>query len=170
MRAFRASGYGRLVMTSSGAGLYGNPGQSNYAAGKMGIIGLTKVLALEGSRADIKVNAVAPAALTRMTESLALGRIAEHLDPARVSGLFALLCSPEGPTTGEIFEAGAGTFRRVVVGATPGWFAGVDSPPRPEDLLAHWGEICDLEGLVVPSDAVGANQSLFGALLAELRR
>lgn len=170
MRVFRESNFGRIVMTTSGAGLYGNPGQSNYAAGKMGIVGLTKVLAIEGSRSEVKVNVVAPAAMTRMTESLQLGRVADHLDPTTVSALFALLCSSECPTSGEIFEAGAGTFRRVVIGATPGWFCGVDGRPTPGDLLAHWDEILDPAGLVIPPDAVAANKTLFDGLLQELRR
>lgn len=170
MRAFRTQKYGRIVMISSGAGLYGNPGQSNYGAAKMGVVGLTKVLALEGSRSDVRVNAVAPAAITRMTESLNLGRATAHLDPDRVSPIVAVLASAECPTNGEIYEAGAGNFRRVVIGATPGWFSGLGGAVSPDELLAQWDRITDLTGLDVPTDAIAANRSLFRPLLEELKR
>lgn len=170
MRVFRTQNYGRLVMTTSGAGLYGNPGQANYGAAKMGVVGLTKVLALEGSRYGVMVNAVAPAARTRMTESIPLGRVAEHLTPEHVSPVFAVLASAACPSTGEIYEAGAGMFRRVVVAATQGWFSGIDGPPTPQELLSNWEHVSDVEGFVVPGDAVAANRTLFAAIVEELRR
>src|SRR5437660_900536 len=80
----RERGYGRIVNTTSASGLFGNFGQTNYGAAKMGIVGLTKVLAQEGARDGITVNAIAPMARTRMTESL-IGRLADSLAPALVS-------------------------------------------------------------------------------------
>lgn len=87
----REQGYGRIVNTSSAAGIFGNFGQANYGAAKMGIVGFTRVLAQEGAKYDIRVNAIAPMARTRMTEEL-LGPVADKLDPALVAPVVAYLC------------------------------------------------------------------------------
>lgn len=168
MRVFKQQEYGRIVMTTSGAGLWGNPGQANYGAAKMALVGLTKVLAQEGRKIGVLVNAVAPAATTRMTESVPLGRISGHLGPELVSPLVAFLCSPGCTTSGEIYESGGGHHRRVVVSATPGWFSGLDVPATLDDIAEHWDEINDPTGLITPRNAVDANRSLFGPLLEEL--
>ncbi len=130
MPFFTKRGYGRFVLTTSGAGLYGHFGQANYGAAKMGLVGLARVLAVEGARAGVLANAVSPGAATRMSEGL-LGRLEEHLDPAHVAPLVAYLCSSDCTETGQVFEAAGGMFRRVVVGATHGWFAGVRRPCLP---------------------------------------
>ncbi|MBB3042683.1 SDR family NAD(P)-dependent oxidoreductase [Nocardioides soli] len=132
-------GYGRIVNTTSAAGIFGNFGQTNYAAAKAGIWGATKTLALEGARHGIQVNAIEPGARTRMTEDL-LGDLADQLDPVLVAPLVAWLAAEECPTTGEVYNVGGGRVARVVVAQTPGLFARDLSP---ESLRDGWDEIND---------------------------
>ena len=101
----REQNYGRVVNTSSNAGILGNFGQANYGAAKMGLIGFTRVLAHEGAKYNIKANAIAPVARTRMTEDL-LGPLNEQLDPALVSPIAAWLAHEDCPVTGEIYSGG----------------------------------------------------------------
>lgn len=169
MRAFRDQGHGRIVLTTSAAGLYGNVGQANYAAAKLGLVGAVRVLALEGRKRGVLVNAVAPAARTRMLDGVPLGRLGEHIAPEQASPLFAYLCSRACATSGEIFEAGGGAHRRVVIGATEGWFAGIDAVPSVDDVAAHWDEITADDRLSFPPDAITANGSFFGPMLAAAR-
>src|SRR4029077_5743185 len=103
----RDQGYGRIVNTSSGAGIFGNFGQANYGAAKMGLVGLTRVLAIEGAKNNIKVNAIAPVAKTRMTEEL-MGALGSKLDPALVTPIVAWLAHEDCPVTGEIYSAAGG--------------------------------------------------------------
>jgi NAD(P)-dependent dehydrogenase (short-subunit alcohol dehydrogenase family) len=117
----REQGYGRVVCTSSTSGILGNFGQSNYGAAKAGLVGLTRVLAIEGARHNIKVNAIAPMASTRMTEDL-LGAFGDRLHPRLVSPVVAFLCSEECPVTGEVYEVGGGRVSRLFTGLTPGYF------------------------------------------------
>jgi len=123
----RGAEYGRIVNTTSNAGLLGNFGQANYGAAKMGIVGLTKVLAREGEKYNIKVNAVAPMARTRMTEDL-LGEIGKKLDPSLVAPIVIYLAHQENPVSGEIYSAGAGVVNRFFIGATKGIFNADLSP------------------------------------------
>ena len=145
-RHMRERGYGRIVNTSSNTGLFGNLGQAAYGAAKMGLVGLTRVLALEGSRYGITVNAVAPMARTRMTEDL-LGRLADRLDPALVSPVVAFLAHEECAVTGEVMSCGGGRVARVFVGVTPGWF---DEALSPESVRDRWDAIQDEAGYAVP--------------------
>ena len=119
--------YGRIVNTTSNAGLLGNFGQANYGAAKMGLVGLTKVLSREGARNNIKVNAVAPMARTRMTEAL-LGDVGPLLDPALVAPIVVFLAHRDNPVSGEVYSAGAGVVNRFFVGATRGIFSESLSP------------------------------------------
>jgi NAD(P)-dependent dehydrogenase (short-subunit alcohol dehydrogenase family) len=114
--------YGRIVNTTSNAGLLGNFGQANYGAAKMGLVGLTKVLAREGAKSDIKVNAVAPMARTRMTEEM-LGEIGAQLDPSLVAPIVVFLAHKDNPVSGEVYSAGAGVVNRFFVGATRGIYS-----------------------------------------------
>jgi len=151
-RHMREQGYGRVVVTSSNSGLLGNFGQSNYGAAKMGLIGLMNVLKLEGAKYDIKVNAVAPVARTRMTEEI-LGPVADKLDPALVSPVVAYLCSESCAVTGEIYSVAGGTVSRMFVGLTKGWFKhpGNEGLLTPEDVEEHLAAIRDETGYVVPA-------------------
>lgn len=162
----RAQGYGRIVGTTSATGLFGNVGQTNYAAAKAGIVGFVKALAVEVERYGIRVNAIAPGARTRMVEGINLGRIGDHLAPEQVSPLVAYLASPACAVTGEVYECAAGQHRRVVTAVTRGWFAGVDVVPTVDEIAANWEAINDTSRLEIPRGVVESNRSLFVDLLA----
>ncbi|MEI5674710.1 MULTISPECIES: SDR family NAD(P)-dependent oxidoreductase [unclassified Nocardioides] len=138
---FLEQGYGRVVNTTSAAGIFGNFGQTNYAAAKAGIVGVTKTLAIEGARSGIQVNAIEPGARTRMTEDL-LGDLADSVDPALVSPLVLWLSSQECGASGEVYNVGGGRVARVLVAQTPGFFSRTLTP---EDLRDHWDDINDVD-------------------------
>lgn len=150
----REQSYGRIVVTSSGSGLFGNFGQSNYGAAKAGLVGFMNVLKLEGAKHDIHVNAVAPIAHTRMTEEL-LGDLAAKLDPALVSPAVAYLCSEECRFTGEIWSVGGGSVSRVFIALADGYFKHPDKtgPLTVEDVAANLERIRDEDGYIVPFSA-----------------
>jgi NAD(P)-dependent dehydrogenase (short-subunit alcohol dehydrogenase family) len=150
-RHMKEQGYGRVLFTASAAGLFGNFGQSNYAAAKMGVVGLSNVVAVEGVKAGITSNVIAPIARTRLTEEL-LGPFADALDPELVTPLALYLVSEACTLTHEVFSAGAGRYARVFVGLTPGWFAGKGVHPSVEDVADHLGQICSEDGYIVPTD------------------
>src|SRR5690606_26060344 len=116
----RGQSYGRIISTASAAGLFGNFGQANYGAAKMGLVGLTRVLAVEGAKYNIKANAIAPVARTRMTEDL-LGPMADKLQPELVTPLVTFLAHEDCPVTGEIYSVAGGRVARVFLGVTPGF-------------------------------------------------
>ncbi|MEM7483311.1 MAG: SDR family NAD(P)-dependent oxidoreductase [Acidobacteriota bacterium] len=142
--AMREAGYGRVVVTTSSSGLYGNFGQSNYGAAKLGLVGLMKTLAQEGAKHDIRVNALAPCAATRMTEDLLPAEVLALLAPEAVSaGLLALVA--EDAPNGAILSAGAGVFALARIFETQG----VHLPPdqwTPEAVAERWQEIGDTAG------------------------
>lgn len=134
-RQMKVQGYGRIVLTSSAAGLFGNFGQSNYALAKNGVVGLTKVLALEGARHGILVNAVAPVAATRMAAQGLTAGLPEAMDPNLVAPLVVYLASEASPHTMKTFSAGGGHFAEVFVSESRGWTsAGI---VQPEDVAAQ---------------------------------
>lgn len=155
--------FGRFVFTSSAAGLLGNFGQTNYGAAKMGLVGLMHVLSVEGAKYDIKSNAIAPTARTRMTEEL-LGPIAEFLDPETVTPLVTYLCSEECEFTHEIYSVGGGRFARMFVGLTPGWVAGKGKSVSAEELRDQIGQIRDTEGYIIPQ-GIGDEMKAIAAAL-----
>jgi NAD(P)-dependent dehydrogenase (short-subunit alcohol dehydrogenase family) len=143
----REQSYGRVLNTASNAGILGNFGQANYGAAKMGLVGLTRVLAHEGAKYNIKVNAIAPVAGTRMTEDL-LGALAEKLDPALVSPIAAWLVHEDCPVTGEVYSAAGGRIARFFIGLTPGYY---NADLTLEDVRDHFDEIRREEGYSVPT-------------------
>jgi len=129
----RAQGYGRIVVTTSSSALWGNFGQSNYDAGKLGVIGLMRALCLEGRKRNILINAIAPFAMTRMSDGIFPEELRETLGPQTVTALVAALCDVNCPCSGEIFEVGARRIRRVRMMAG----AGID--------LQHEGKVEEIE-------------------------
>ncbi len=143
----REQSYGRIVNTSSNSGILGNFGQANYGAAKMGLVGLTRVLAAEGAKANIKVNALAPIARTRMTEEL-LGALADKLDPKLVSPIVAWLVHEDCPVTGEIYSAAGGRIARMFIGLTEGYY---NPALTLEDVRDHFEQIRSEDGYIVPA-------------------
>lgn len=148
-RVMRESSYGRFVFTSSASGLFGNFGQANYGAAKAGVVGLSNVIAIEGEKYDIKSNAIAPIAKTRMTDDL-LGPLADMVQPEHVTPIVVYLCSEANEFTHEIFTAGGGRYGRVFIGTNRGWYAGSGEVPSVEDLVDHLEEIRDISDPIVP--------------------
>lgn len=137
----RAQGYGRIVNTSSASGLFGNFGQANYGAAKAGLAGLTRVLAIEGAEHGIKVNAIAPIALTRMTEGI-LGDLAAKVAPETVSPLVIYLANEECSVNGNVYSVAGGRIARIFVAETYGV---VLKENTPEAIMARWSEIDEVD-------------------------
>jgi NAD(P)-dependent dehydrogenase (short-subunit alcohol dehydrogenase family) len=144
----RAQGYGRVINTTSASGLLGNFGQANYAAAKMGLWGLTKVLAIEGAAHGIQVNAIAPIALTRMTEEM-FSSLAPHLSPERVASVVAYLAHESCGISGEALSCAGGRVARFFVGLTDGYF---DAELTPEAVAANLTSIMSEGDYWVPND------------------
>jgi NAD(P)-dependent dehydrogenase (short-subunit alcohol dehydrogenase family) len=163
--SMKENGYGRIVFAASGAGIFGNFGQTNYGAAKMGLVGLSNVLAVEGAKYNIKSNVIAPIAKTRLTEQL-LGGLGEALDPRYVTPLVAFLCSEQCDLTHEIFDIGGGRYARIFVGLGKGWVAPKDTIPAPEDIAANLAAIRQTEGFTIPDSIAGETQAIVEALKA----
>ena len=157
-------GYGRIVMTTS-SGIFGLPKNLSYATAKGGVIGLTRSIATMSEAHGIKVNLIAPAAMTRMA-----GPDADENDttspmaPGQVAPLVAFLAHEACPVNGELFAAGAGRFARIFIASTPGYVA---TAPTIEDVAEHWDEIVSEEGYVVPRDLPDWSTSFLAHLQAE---
>ena len=152
----REQGYGRIISTSSAAGVFGNFGQTNYGAAKMGLVGFTRVLGVEGAKFNIKANAIAPLAMTRMTENI-LGGLKDKLDPGLVSPLVAFLAHEDCPVTGQLFSVGGGRVAQVFLGETNGYY---NPKLTPEDVQGNWDVITDRSTYTVPSN-LGDETALF---------
>ena len=145
----RVQQYGRIVMTTSSSGLWGNFGQANYGAAKMALVGLMQTLAIEGEKYGIRVNSLAPTAATQMTHGVLADASLELLDPALVSpGLLALVC--EDAPTRAILCAGAGHFACADVTLSEGLYIGAGADAG-EQLVAHWADASDREAAIVPA-------------------
>jgi NAD(P)-dependent dehydrogenase (short-subunit alcohol dehydrogenase family) len=140
----REQNYGRVLMTSSSTGLFGNFGQANYGAAKLGLVGLARTLSLEGAKNDIRVNTIAPTAATRMTEDLFPPEMLAAFSPANVVPAALFLVSEEAPT-GAIVGAGAGAVQAAYITLTPG-VALPDGRRTVEEVAASWDRIADREG------------------------
>ncbi len=138
----KAQNYGRIVLTSSASGLYGNFGQTNYGAAKSAMVGLMNVLVLEGQKNDIRVNTLAPAAATRMTEELMPPAMLEMMRADQITPGVLHLVSENAPNR-VILAAGAGVFARTMIYETQGVY--IDDPSV-EKVAAHFDEICDPAG------------------------
>ena len=146
--------YGRIVMTTSAAGLFGNFGQTNYSAAKMGIVGLANTLKFEGAKYNIKVNTIAPIAGSRLTAQVMPPQLLEALKPDYVSPLVAYLCSEACQDTGLIFSVGGGYISRVAYFEGEGVFLGTAKPITIEDIQAKLPQIKDLSKAIEPTQAV----------------
>ena len=152
-------GYGRIVMTTS-AGLFGLPANLSYATAKGGVVGMTRSLSLSGADHGIKVNLIAPAAVTRMAGP---GADESTMPPHLVAPMVAYLAHEDCPVTGEIYAAGAGRFAKVFIASSPGWLAD-DGAPTVDDVAAHWDEINDESGYTVPGDLMEWSRTFTGHL------
>ncbi len=164
-RVMKENNYGRILFTASGAGIFGNFGQTNYGAAKMGLVGLSNVLAQEGAKNNIKCNVIAPIAKTRLTEQL-LGPMADKLAPDCVTPLAVYLVSESCQLTHEIFDVGGGRYARIFVGMTPGWVKGAGHPATVEEIAANLDKIRDTEGYVIPDSIAGEMQAVAKAFQA----
>jgi NAD(P)-dependent dehydrogenase (short-subunit alcohol dehydrogenase family) len=144
----RAQHYGRIVLTTSSSGLYGNFGQANYGAAKLALVGLMQTLALEGARHNIRVNSLAPTAATRMMEGILPNDMLDMLAPGLVSPAMLALVGEDAPTRA-ILCAGAGGVEQAHITMTPGIFVG-DAQDAPEQILGRLTEIGDRSGDIVP--------------------
>ena len=142
----RAQGYGRIVMTTSSSGLYGNFGQANYGAAKMALVGLMQTLALEGAKYGIRVNCLAPTAYTRMMEGILPQEQLDALDPVLVSPAVLALVAENAPTRA-ILCAGAGGYELANITLTQGIQL---TAPTAEALLERWSELASRDGEMVP--------------------
>ncbi len=150
--------YGRIVMTTSSSGLYGNFGQSNYGAAKLALVGLMQTLSIEGAKNDIRVNCLAPTAATRMTEDLFPKEMLEAFRPEAVVPAMLVLAAQDAPNR-TILCAGAGTFEAAHITLTQGAWLGIEAD-TPEQLAARLSEVTQREGEVVPQSgaAQGSNE------------
>jgi NAD(P)-dependent dehydrogenase (short-subunit alcohol dehydrogenase family) len=150
----REQAYGRILMTASSTGLYGNFGQANYGAAKLGLAGFAKTLALEGAKYNVRVNTIAPTAATRMTEDIFPPELLERFQPEAVAPAALFLVSEEAPTN-VILGAGAGVVQAAYVTLTRG---AALREPTPEAVAAQYAEITDRTGETVPQS--GAEQAM----------
>jgi NAD(P)-dependent dehydrogenase (short-subunit alcohol dehydrogenase family) len=167
----RENGYGRIVVTTSSAGLYGNFGQTNYSAAKLALVGFMNTLKLEGQKHNINVNAIAPVAATRLTEDILPPDLFEKLKPEFVAPIVVYLCSERCQVSGAIYNAGMGCFSRAAVLTGPAVaLGGGTTPPTPEEIHRQWDAINNLDGAVESRSATDALGFMMAAKAAESPR
>jgi 3-hydroxyacyl-CoA dehydrogenase/3a,7a,12a-trihydroxy-5b-cholest-24-enoyl-CoA hydratase len=154
----RTQGYGRVIFTSSAAGLYGNFGQANYSTAKMGLVGLGQTLALEGAKRGIHVNVIAPVAGSRLTETIMPPAIVDALKPAYVSPLVTYLCHESCEENGSVFEVGGGFIGKLRWERTVGKTFPVGRELSAEQVRAAWPAITDFSATTHPTSIHDALQ------------
>jgi NAD(P)-dependent dehydrogenase (short-subunit alcohol dehydrogenase family) len=150
---FREQRHGRVVVATSTSGLYGNFGQANYGAAKLGLVGLVNTLAVEGAKYNILANAVAPLAATRMTEDIAPPELLEKLPPAQVAPVIGYLVSDECTDTATVLVVGGGSVKRVAQFESAGVY--FSEPPTIDGVAEKWSEITDLTGATLGKNPLG---------------
>jgi len=157
----KEQGYGRIIMTTSAAGLYGNFGQANYSAAKMALVGLMNTLKIEGARYNIKVNTVAPLAASRLTEDITPKELFDKMKPEFVSPIVLYLLSEKCAESGAIFNAGMGYFNRAAfyTGPSIALNKGMEAP-KPEDIQTNWEAINLMDDAKEMADANEATVAL----------
>ena len=158
----KEQGYGRIMVTSSSSGLYGNFGQANYGAAKLGVVGFINTLKLEGQKDNIHINALAPVAWTRMTSNLMPPEMEEMLKPEQVTPAVVFMCSEEAPT-GRIICAGAGAFASAQIIESRGMYLGAD--PTAEQVAENWEQISKMDDEAAALFQGGEQTGRFFALI-----
>jgi len=148
---FLKQSYGRVIMTTSAAGIYGNFGQANYSAAKLAQYGMANTLAIEGKKKNIHVNTIAPVAGSRMTETVMPPEMVKALKPEFICPLVAFLCHEKTPVTGELFEVGAGWVAKLRWERTKGHYFPHDQVLTPEQVAEKWSTIVDFTGATHPT-------------------
>ncbi len=155
-------GYGRIVMTTS-SGMFGLPNNTSYATAKAAVVGLTRSLAVAGTKRGIKANLIAPAAMTRMAGP---GGGPSEMTPELVAPMVAYLAHEECPVSGEMYAAGAGRFARMFIATTPGYVHPGPSASI-EDIAQHWAAINDEAGYFIPKSLMDWSASFMAHLQPE---
>src|SRR5262249_35481296 len=154
--AMRDAGYGRVVFTASAAGIYGNFGQANYSMAKLGLLGLSNTLAIEGKKRNVLVNTIAPIAGSRLTETVLPKELTEALRPEYVSPLVAYLCHESSTETGGLFEVGGGYFAKLRWERAQGARFPLGGTITPEAVAKAWPDVTSWEGAEHPADSTSS--------------
>jgi 3-hydroxyacyl-CoA dehydrogenase/3a,7a,12a-trihydroxy-5b-cholest-24-enoyl-CoA hydratase len=160
----REKGYGRIVFTTSAAGLYGNFGQANYSAVKMGLVGLAQTLAIEGKKKGVHTNAIAPLAGSRLTETILPPDLIAALKPEHVTPLVAWLCHESCEESGATFEVGGGFMGKLRWERAEGELFNLSRPITPEAVRASWEKIAGFAKTTHPADGAAAFQPILANL------
>ena len=160
----REQGYGRIVFTTSAAGIYGNFGQTNYSAAKLAQLGMAQTLAPDGRKKNICVNTIAPIAGSRLTETVMPKEVLDLLKPEFVTPLVVKLCDENSEVTNGLFEVGAGFLAEVRWERTQGAYLDTEAGFEAEDIDASWAKITDFTDAAHPADIGEANKAIFAGL------
>ena len=162
----REQRFGRIVMTSSSAGLYGNHGHTNYGTAKMALVGFMHALKEEGQRYNITVNAIAPMAVTRMSRVAMTDEFAKVSQPEFVTAAVAWLCAPENDASGHIIQGGAGYYAKIEVREAAGVVFGTDRVPSPEQIRDRYAEITDMSQAAAFENATEIARKVYRLVVA----